>query len=271
MISKQKEMLNSMILIQQNLVKILLDYIEKIVNSSNDVDTNSADDIVKILEDLKKSLNYCNENIASLQKASSCEDDPIETILLVNTNTTFVEDFLYSLLPFTELKFSKTDETSKNIITEDIEVTTTDEIKQKENTLIISETTGKVILPYYISELENIKSNSENKTYEEIIQENYTLPLEQFKTPFVARFREAFRLVHSKEQRSVKAAFDLGTELIFNYNLHPAIIAACRNLDELDIYLDYLESNETEKFDCFNIIFEIPPVISKRKSSKYDF
>ena len=57
-------------------------------------------------------------------------------------------------------------------------------------------------------------------------------------------------------------AFDLGTELLFNYNLHPAIISACRNLDELDIYLDYLENNETENFKCFSIIFEIPPVVS---------
>jgi len=110
-----------------------------------------------------------------------------------------------------------------------------------------------------------------SKTYEEIIQESYTLPIDLFKTPFVARFREAFKLAHSKEKKSIKFAFDLGTELLFNYNLHPAIITACKNLDELDIYLDYLESNETEKFECFNIIFEIPPVISKRKSSKYDF
>ena len=138
----------------------------------------------------------------------------------------------------------------------------------KENTLIISETSRRVILPYTKIDLENIKAKDSSKTYEEIIQENYTLPIDLFKTPFVSRFREAFKLAHSKEKKSIKFAFDLGTELLFNYNLHPAIITACRNLDELDIYLDYLESNETEKFECFNIIFEIPPVISKRKSSK---
>ena len=87
--------------------------------------------------------------------------------------------------------------------------------------------------------------------------------LENFKTPFVARFREAFKLAYTKEKKSIKYAFDLGTELLFNYNLHPAIIAGCRNLDELDIYLDYLENSETEKFDCFKIVFEIPPVLKK--------
>lgn len=64
---------------------------------------------------------------------------------------------------------------------------------------------------------------------------------------------------------NLKYSFDLATELLFNYNLHPAIISACRNLDELDIYLDRPDSGETDKFSCFNIVFEIPPVIYKNK------
>ena len=63
-----------------------------------------------------------------------------------------------------------------------------------------------------------------------------------------------------KEKASVIKAFELGMELFFNYNLHPAIISACKSLDELDIYLDYLEDNETHKFDCFKIIFDMAPI-----------
>ena len=70
-----------------------------------------------------------------------------------------------------------------------------------------------------------------------------------------------------KENGSIKDAFDLGMELLFNYNLHPAIITACKNLDELDIYLDYLENNETDKFDCFKIVFEIAPIVVKNRKS----
>ena len=55
-------------------------------------------------------------------------------------------------------------------------------------------------------------------------------------------------------------AFDLGMELTFNYNLHPAIICACKTLSELDLYLDYLDNKENGKFDCFKIIFDVPPV-----------
>ncbi len=71
-------------------------------------------------------------------------------------------------------------------------------------------------------------------------------------------------MIRNKEKKSIIEAFDLGIKLTFNYNLHPAIITACSTLDELDIYLDYLENNETDKFDCFKITFEIAPVVSKK-------
>ena len=46
---------------------------------------------------------------------------------------------------------------------------------------------------------------------------------------------------------------------MFNYDLNPIIIAACRNLDELDIYLDCLLTNQLYDFKCFQIIFEVNP------------
>lgn len=56
-----------MLLIQQNLITILLGNIEKIVNSSNNIDIKYSDDVIKILEDLKNSLELCNKNIDLLQ------------------------------------------------------------------------------------------------------------------------------------------------------------------------------------------------------------
>ena len=69
--------------------------------------------------------------------------------------------------------------------------------------------------------------------------------------------------MRNKERSSVIDAFELCTELMFESNLYPAIITACKNLDELDIYLDYLDSGETDKFKCFNIEFELPPALVK--------
>ena len=256
-------MINSMILVQQNLITILLGDIEKIVNSSNNVDIKYSDAVIKILEDLKNSLELCNKNIDLLQDVKKeIQIDPegtydySETLATVSKNTLTVVTFLHSLLDFTEFDFS--DNSSTDIEKE----TNIENINLNENTLIISELSGKVILPYTKNDLENIKAKDIQKNYDKIIQENYTLPIDLFKIPFVARFREAFKLARFKEHKSIKFAFDLGTELLFNYNLHPAIISACRNLDELDIYLDYLENNETENFKCFSIIFEIPPTVS---------
>lgn len=86
MISFNKEEIDSMLLIQQNFAKILLAYIEKLVSSSNNVDVKYSDDMIKILENFKKSLEHCNENIASLQNIN--EDSDMEI-------TNFVY-FLYS-------------------------------------------------------------------------------------------------------------------------------------------------------------------------------
>ena len=136
-----------------------------------------------------------------------------------------------------------------------------------ENTLIISDKEDKVFLPYTIAELEDtIKENPKKyKSLEDVINKLYTKPLKYYKSPSKARFKEAFNLIKNKESGSFGAALDLGMELISNGNLHPAIITACKNLDELDIYLSCLEYNELSDFKFFNIVYDALP--SKKRSS----
>ena len=126
-----------------------------------------------------------------------------------------------------------------------------------ENTLIISEISKTVLLPYKKSELDNLEDVSVNKN--DLIREKYVVSIEKYKSPALSRFREAFKLMRNIEKKSMIEAIDLGIELSLNSKLHPAIISACRNLNELDIYLDYLDSNQTDKFNCFSIKFEITP------------
>lgn len=126
------------------------------------------------------------------------------------------------------------------------------------NVLIISEKKQKAYLPYKYKEVEKIHKNSNNKynSIIEVIQDLYVLPLKKFKNSLIARFRETFNLIIHKENGSVIRALDLALELMFKYNLNPIIIAACRNLDELDMYLDCLDENELFDFKCFQIRFE---------------
>lgn len=139
-----------------------------------------------------------------------------------------------------------------------------------ENTLIISETNKTVTLPYKISELKNLLRNNSEKynSLSDIILDKYTIPISEYKFSALSRFKEAYRLVINKEHGSKKQALNLAFELFSNYNLHPAIITACKNLNELDIYLSCLEFNELEDFRFFKIVYDVLPVVSKKSGSE---
>lgn len=129
-------------------------------------------------------------------------------------------------------------------------------------TLVINEETQKVYLPYTIEEvMKKLNSSSEYQSLEDVIEQEYTLPLSTFKMPIISRFKEAYRFMRVKEKSSVYAALDLAIELMFNSNLNPAVIRASKDLKELNIYLDCLYENEIEKFDCFKVIYKVLPKI----------
>lgn len=127
-------------------------------------------------------------------------------------------------------------------------------------TLLISEIQNKVVLPYTISELQQVLNKNNNyKSLQDIIDNVYTIPIDRYKNSFKSRFKETYNLMRKKENSSVWDSIELALELSFNNLLNPAIITACKNLDELDVYLDCLSSNELDKFNLFNIKYEILP------------
>ena len=125
------------------------------------------------------------------------------------------------------------------------------------NVLSISKKEQKAYLPYYYDKVAQIYRNSNGvySSIQEVIEDLYIVPLEHFKHTAISRFREAIYLARKKEHLSLIYTLELAFELMFNSKLNPIIISACRNLDELDIYLDCLEENELEDFDCFKIKF----------------
>ena len=127
--------------------------------------------------------------------------------------------------------------------------------------LIISEKENKVYLPYYISDIEKDLENNSDKynSIQDVIEDKYIESLSKYKSTIISRFKEAFKLIKEKENGSFVDAFSLGLELMNNYQIHPAIIAACKSEEELDSYLYYLEENQLDLFECFDIKFEIPP------------
>ena len=132
------------------------------------------------------------------------------------------------------------------------------------HTLVISEEDGKVYLPYTKEDVKKAVGQNKGTKISEVIENKYILPLDKYKNSIRARFREGYNLMYKREGKSKKSAILLGIELMFETNLHPAIISACKNLEELDIYLDCLEDNELEKFSCFKIIYKSLPTLRKK-------
>lgn len=246
--------------------------------------------IETIIVNLDKVISAVQSNESNVEEViNNYNKTYSELNKIIMKNTLDIEKCILSIAEKSELKFSnknseknaeesatKKEEDNKPIIkntekeksaeNSDNSQTSSDNTKEyKENTLIISETSHKVFLPYYLSDLEEIlKENPEKySSFDDLINQKYTIPISHYKNPFVSRFKEAFKLMRNKEKSSIIDAFELGTELMFESNLYPAIITACKNLDELDIYLDYLDSGETDKFKCFNIEFELPPALIK--------
>lgn len=139
------------------------------------------------------------------------------------------------------------------------------------NCLIISDEDQKVYLPYSFEEVDK-KFKTYGDKYESItdlIEKEYIKPSSFYKNPFTARFREAYKLMRRRQHGSIGAALALGIELAFETHLHPAIITACKNLEELDIYLDCLDDNELDKFSCFDIIYKsVPTIMMGNKAQK---
>ena len=137
----------------------------------------------------------------------------------------------------------------------------------QENTLIISEISNKVVLPYTIEELSKfLEEKPDYEDFNDVIDKEFTIPLKHYKYTAISRFKEGMELALKRSGLSHLKALSLSLELLANYNLHPAIITACKNIDELDIYLSCLEDDELDEFNLFNIKFEMLPQVSKNKA-----
>ncbi|MBR1883650.1 MAG: hypothetical protein IJ809_01690 [Clostridia bacterium] len=139
--------------------------------------------------------------------------------------------------------------------------------------LVISEIQKKVILPYTKGEVKEIyrKNKELYKDEQDVIEKEFTKDFYYYRHQFTSRFREAVELITKREGMSKLDGFNLGSELFLKSYLHPAIISACKNLDELNVYLDCLDKNELDDFKVFDIKYELyPAVISKNDIGIYE-
>lgn len=137
------------------------------------------------------------------------------------------------------------------------------ESPKNNSTLIISEKDKKVYLPYSQKELTEYIAQYPNQysSIDDVIEKEFILPIDFYvKHPVVARFRESYSLIRDKESRDVIDALKFSIDLMFKYELNPAIIAACKSQNQLENYLSCLDNKNLDDFKDFEIKFEISPL-----------
>jgi len=234
-----------------NLAEFLKDSLINIISlHDKNIDYNYNEIKAELIEYNKKSDQLYRQIFDFENKLTSV----LDSVFQISSNQKKFKKGKSNISSFSEISASYID------LRNNIEVNHEDN-----NHLLISEKEQKAYLPYKYEQVKKtfLESKNKYKTMQDVINSLYILPLNKFKNSSIARFREAFYLVRQKEKGSITKALDLGLELMFKYELNPIIIAACRNLDELDIYLDCLDENEPYEFNCFEIKFEVSPKDTK--------
>lgn len=278
LIDLEKVSLKSTLEIQKNFNKQILIFVKKLMNNI-DLSLDSNDKAFFYLNESTSTLNKSNSNIDLLKKLLmnlsdlNISDENFiknyniefkEIMNSVYSNTEIIEKFIQeiTLTDFSESSILSAQSNTNSEISANTNQNIPNNIP--ENTLIISETQKKVFLPYKMDKIEEIlQNNIRYHSVEEVVNKLYTKPINYYKFSSFARFKEAYTLVKVKEKGSRLKALSLAFELLGNYSLHPAIITACKSLDELDIYLACLDENSLEDFKFFNIKYEVPLAVSK--------
>ena len=234
------------------------------------LEENLAVDISLYERNFEYNINEIKANLVDYNKQ---REELFNKILeFENTSTSILNSAIELSFQATSKKKKKHD--NSNLYKKDDMIVDIKQEPYDHNVLIVSEKEQKAYLPFFYSKVKEIfeSGNTPYMSLQDVINELYVIPLNRFKSSSIARFREAFHLIREKEKGSITKALDLGLELMFKYDLNPIIIAACRNLDELDIYLACMDENELSHFPCFEIKFEVmPQVVKNRKKNTFLF
>ena len=228
--------------------QLLNNYAQSITGSSNSLNNF----LIKYLQNPSLKIDVMNQNIIK----NKLQESNINLNLIQHTEPT--PKFYYPYEHQEEKPIEKTNaeyfEDSPSNKYEDFNDL------HDNNVLLISEKKNRIFLPYTVKEVTDIlESSSKYHSASQVINKVFTVPLDKHKNGIISRFKETYNFMRKKEKASIMDSLDYSLDLAFNYKLNPAIILACKDLEQLDTYLDCLELNELSKFDCFKIEYEISP------------
>ena len=232
----------------ENIKRQIMDFLIKIDSSSDNVSENTfKDEISK----LKLNISIFTIDSQNIENEVKNNDNKIEAFLSKNNITSSVEfEYKKPTIENTNEDNQETDNPNSYIA-------------RNNNTLLVSEILKKVLLPYSEKEiLEYLKQYpNQYKSFEDVVRKEYIVPIDIYiKHPVIARFRESYSLIRDKEAMSILDAFKFAMDMMFRYDINPAIIAACKSKLQLEKYLDCLSQKKLSDFTDFEIKFEITPL-----------
>lgn len=213
---------------------------------------NNKESYIGQIQELKNIINDFSTNNEEMKSKLLLNDIKINAFLQEGIVKKYLSDFNVEVEISTPNKL--VEQTSINTVDEDIE---------ENNTLLISEKSNRVVLPYSKKEILLYLEQypDEYRSAKDVINKEFIFPLDYYiKHPVVARFRESYSLIRDRESKSIIDAFKFAVDIMFNYDLNPAIIAACKTQDQLENYLSCLERKKLDEFTDFEIKFEISPL-----------
>ena len=126
----------------------------------------------------------------------------------------------------------------------------------QEKVLIINRKKGIAILPYSISDLDEVFLDNPEKysSIQDIIDKEYTISLNDYENTSISRYKEAFKLAKDKSNYSFSQAANFAKNLLIETRISTLLIAAFKDVKELEFYLECLNSNQIDSFTSFKII-----------------
>lgn len=199
----------------------------------------------------ESSVETANEIIEDSAETIDSEENPIES----NAETIVTENENNIDVTSTEENINEKDNNSS--LQQEIPVKESVETTNfLEKTLYINYDSNYAILPYSLLDLDKAFSEHPEKysSINDIIAQEYTVSLDTYSNTSISRFKHTFKLAKDKSKLSFFKALGYANRFLFESEVEPIIIAACETIYELDCYLEYLNNDDLDRFNCFNII-----------------
>lgn len=216
------------------------------VNNSNTITENITTDI--------STQQNSTENDSVLDLEENTQETIHENIAETSTENISNQETIESIetpKQIVKKDFTIIDEPEKEQIKE-----TTMQINLPEKELIINKKLGIAILPYSISDLDELFLNDPEKysSIQDIIDKEYTVKLKDFENSSITRYKEAFKLARDKSNYTFSQAANFAKVFLVENEITSLIIASCKNVEELEFYIECLNNNKLNDFHYFKIV-----------------